>query len=104
ECCPSETHFIAPRGGVSRGGKLLEIYRHESTVQKFIQTACKADVLDQPCHYIKNEYQHASRCAQKFSYVYAFVRDFNVSERFRLDYIRVKSSCSCELDLSLLDN
>ncbi|CAL1548269.1 unnamed protein product, partial [Lymnaea stagnalis] len=103
ECCPSETHYIAPRAGISRGGWLLEIYRDERTLQKFYQTACKDDVRDQPCHYIKHEYQPASRCVQRFSYVYAFVRFFNVSENFRLDYIRVKSSCSCELDLTLQD-
>ncbi|CAL1526738.1 unnamed protein product [Lymnaea stagnalis] len=101
ECCPSETHLIHPRGGISRDGKLLEIYRDHRTVQKFYQTACKADVQDEPCHLIKRKYQPASRCAQRFSYVYAFVRDFNVSESFRLDYIRVKSGCSCELDVTL---
>ncbi|CAL1548129.1 unnamed protein product, partial [Lymnaea stagnalis] len=100
---PSETHLIVHRAGVSRDGKLLEISRDKSALQIFYQTAFKADFLNQHCHYIKHKYQPASRCMQRFSYVYALVKDFNVSEHFRLDYIRVKSGRSYELDVTLHD-
>ncbi|XP_059148737.1 uncharacterized protein LOC131935975 [Physella acuta] len=103
DCCPSETHLIHPRGGIARDGRLLELYRDHRTVQKFYQTSCKQETLNQPCRFIKRSYHDASRCVQRYSYVYAMVRDFNVSESFRLDYIRVKSGCSCELEVTVLE-
>ncbi|GFO35732.1 venom nerve growth factor 2 [Plakobranchus ocellatus] len=99
DCCPSEVHLVHPRGGISREGRLLELYRDHRTVQKFYQTTCKSHVRDRPCHLIKEELRGFSRCVQKYSFVYAFVRDFNVSERFRLDFIRLKSGCACEVEL-----
>ncbi|CAL1548237.1 unnamed protein product [Lymnaea stagnalis] len=36
ECCPSETHLILLRGGVSRNGKLLEIYREKRRDAKIL--------------------------------------------------------------------
>ncbi|GFR67330.1 venom nerve growth factor 2 [Elysia marginata] len=99
ECCPSEVHLIHPRGGISRDGRLLELYRDHRTVQTFYQTTCLGQVRDRPCPLVRPELMRYSRCVQKYSFVYAFVRDFNVSESFRLDYIRLKSGCSCEVKL-----
>ena len=99
ECCPSEVHLIHPRGGISRDGRLLELYRDHRTVQTFYQSTCLSQVRDRPCHFVRQSLQRFSRCVQKYSFVYAFVRDFNVSESFRLDYIRLKSGCSCEVKL-----
>ncbi|XP_012935926.1 uncharacterized protein LOC101864678 [Aplysia californica] len=104
DCCASETHLIHPRGGLARDGKLLEIYRDHRTVQKFYQTTCRPEILNKPCPLVDHKFQHVSRCVQKYSYVYAFVRDFNVSESFRLDYIKLKSGCSCELDFTLRED
>lgn len=100
DCCPSETHFIHLRGGISREGKLVELYRNHRTLQKFYETSCKAEVLEKPCPLIEQKVQHLSRCVQRYSYVYAFIKDYNVSESYRLDYIRIKSGCSCQLEFS----
>ncbi|RUS72757.1 hypothetical protein EGW08_019475 [Elysia chlorotica] len=99
ECCPSQVHMVHPRGGISRDGRLLELYRDHRTVQTFYQTTCLREVHNRPCPLVRHELQRYSRCVQKYSFVYAFVRDFNVSESFRLDYIRLKSGCSCEVEL-----
>ncbi|KAK3775104.1 hypothetical protein RRG08_048313 [Elysia crispata] len=99
ECCPSEMHQIHPRGGISRDGRLLELYRDHRTVQTFYQTTCLRQFRNRPCPLVRHDLQRYSRCVQKYSFVYAFVRDFNVSESFRLDYIRLKSGCSCVVEL-----
>ncbi|CAG5122286.1 unnamed protein product [Candidula unifasciata] len=96
-CCPSETHIIHPRGGISREGKLVELYRNYRTLQTFYQTSCKPNIDARPCRLIDEERQPFSRCVQKYTYVYAFIRTFNISESYRLDYVRLKTGCSCEL-------
>lgn len=98
ECCPAETHFIQLRGGISREGQIVELYRNYRTVQKFYETSCRPDVKDRPCRFLDKSIQNLSRCVQKYSYVYAFVKDYNVSGSYRLDYIRMKTGCSCEVE------
>ena len=101
ECCPSETRRITPRGGLSREGKLLELYRDKHTVQNLYQTVCHASVVNRPCQLIDNRFRPYSKCVQKYSYVYAFVKDLNTTQHFRLDYVKVRSGCACEVDYTL---
>lgn len=101
ECCPSVTRRVQPSGGISRDGTLLELYRDRSTVQRLFQTTCRPGVLDRPCSLLEPSIQPFSRCVQKYSYVYAFVRDVNVTGHYRMDYVKVRSGCSCEVDFTL---
>ncbi|KAL8616641.1 hypothetical protein ACOMHN_031623 [Nucella lapillus] len=101
ECCPTETRSIQPRGGVSREGRLLELYRDQWTVQRLYQTTCHASVVNRPCQLVDPAIKRYSRCVQKYSYAYAFVKDFNVTQHYRLDYVKVRSGCACEVDFSL---
>lgn len=96
ECCPSVTQGIAPLGGLSRDGALLQLYRDHNTIQKFYETKCAHGVRGQPCNFI-DQSQFISRCEQKYSYTYAIVKDFNVTEPYRIDYMKVKSGCSCSV-------
>lgn len=96
ECCPSETRFKQIRGGISREGKVVELYRNQRTVQKFYETSCKPEFKDRPCQLVASEDREMSRCVQKYSYVYAILKDYNVEESYRLDYIRMKTGCACE--------
>ncbi|XP_041361402.1 uncharacterized protein LOC121377465 [Gigantopelta aegis] len=97
ECCPSVKENIQPLGGLSRNGTLLELYRDPGTVQRFFQTKCLPGVARQPCNFIAPEYNVLSRCTQKYTYTYAIVKDYNVSQPYRMDYIRLKTGCTCEL-------
>ncbi|ESP01230.1 hypothetical protein LOTGIDRAFT_157400 [Lottia gigantea] len=97
ECCPSITEKIHPRGGLSRNNELLELYRDHKTIQAFYQTKCLPGVAKNTCQFLDKKYQAISRCVQKYTYMYAIVRDFNISQPYRVDYIRIKTGCSCEL-------
>ena len=94
ECCPSTTQGIAPLGGISREGTLLQLFRDSNTIQKFYETTCASHVIGQPCDFIDPMVWH-SRCEQKYTYMYAIVKDFNVTQPYRIDYMKVKSACSC---------
>ncbi|CAC5417642.1 unnamed protein product [Mytilus coruscus] len=95
-CCPTVKRRIAPRGGLSREGKLLELYRDVNAVQRFYETICHPAVADMPCRFIDPIYR--SKCVQNYTYMYAIVKDFNVTEPFRVDYMRVKSGCTCKVE------
>ena len=96
ECCPSIKRTIAPLGGLSREGTLLQLYRTEETVQKFYETTCAHNVENRPCHFI-DQTEWRSVCEQKTSYTYAIVKDFNVTEDHRIDYMKINSGCSCKI-------
>ncbi|KAK7492662.1 hypothetical protein BaRGS_00016141 [Batillaria attramentaria] len=101
ECCPSETRRIEPLGGISRDGKLLELYRDKWTIQRLDQTTCLPKYLNRRCRLVDATIKPWSRCVQKYSYVYAFVKDFNVTQHYRLDYVKVRSGCACEVDFNM---
>ena len=95
ECCPSVTDTIAPRGGISREGTLLELFRDRDMVQLFHETKCAEGVQGSPCRYIDPAHLRHSRCEQKFTYVYGIVKDFNVTQPYRMDYMKLKTACAC---------
>ncbi|KAG8179699.1 hypothetical protein JTE90_025655 [Oedothorax gibbosus] len=93
ECCPSVTELIRPQGGVSKGGRIFELYRDSNSTQSFYQTSCTQGTEGKPCRYVRAN----SACVQRYSYTYALVRDFESNAQWRLDYIRIRSGCSCEV-------
>ncbi|XP_074602223.1 uncharacterized protein LOC141855924 [Brevipalpus obovatus] len=97
ECCPSISEIIQPLGGVSRHGRILQLYHTNTSRQSFFQTSCKK--RDQYCQLIHPTLRPYSRCVQKYSYQYAIVKDYGApkSQPWRLDYVRVRSGCSCEI-------
>ncbi|GFS28102.1 spaetzle domain-containing protein [Nephila pilipes] len=98
ECCPSVTEIIQPLGGVSKSGRILELYRDPNSTQSFYQTSCREGIKGRPCRYMARSTR--SMCVQRYTYTYALVREFNSNEPWRLDYIRVRSGCSCEVKTS----
>lgn len=97
ECCPSVTEAIQPLGGVSITGRILELYREPNATQRFYQTSCREQVKGRPCRYVRTKYESQSRCVQTYSYMYALVREFQSDGPWRLDYIRYRSGCSCQV-------
>lgn len=88
-------------GGVSRDGKILELFRSENVSQRFLQISCHADRRNRPCAFLPASSVNLrySRCVQQYSYSYAIVRDYGadpVSERVRL-YL-----CACLLSRYLV--
>ncbi|KAL5005112.1 hypothetical protein ScPMuIL_018568 [Solemya velum] len=96
ECCPVRMQRTAPLGGLSRDGTLLQLYRDSRTVQRLYETACLPSVLNRPCRFV-NQSLFNSVCVQKYTYMYAIVKDYNITQPYRVDYIRVKSACSCQI-------
>lgn len=96
ECCPSITRPTAPLGAISKDGRLLQLFRDANTVQKFYETECAPNVRDRACAFIDDS-QWVSACRQKYTYTYAIVKDFNVTEPYRIDYMRIKSGCTCSI-------
>ncbi|XP_022334041.1 uncharacterized protein LOC111131014 [Crassostrea virginica] len=96
DCCPIFSQKISPVGGLSREGTLLRLYRDPRTVQRFYEVSCAAGVLNRPCRYVDSTWR--SKCVQSYTYVYAIVRDYNTTQPYRMDYMRLKSGCSCKVE------
>ncbi|XP_012281716.1 uncharacterized protein LOC105700460 [Orussus abietinus] len=125
DCCPSIEEMVEPVGGRNRNDMYVELYRDGDNAQRFFEYSCRPDVLDKPCRFIDRKLSNQSRCVQKFSYSYAIVRNLGSkagTEEHRrhhhrehhfpafpgstggpggstwtLDYIKVRSGCSCEI-------
>ncbi|XP_011310792.1 uncharacterized protein [Fopius arisanus] len=122
DCCPSVVETISPTGGRTRKGAYVELYRHLEHIQTFFESSCRADVLNKPCRFVDKKLMNRTRCVQKFSYTYAIIgnpdkfqqekmerqehphrhKDHHIlvldpGSLWRLDYIQVRSGCSCEV-------
>lgn len=107
DCCPSVIEMIEPTGGKNQEGLYVELYSDDKNKQRFYEMSCHQDILNKPCRFIDKRLHEYSRCEQKYSYTYALVKDnkngqrknFPFPERgdsnWTLDYIRVRSGCSC---------
>jgi len=97
ECCPTVVEMVQPNGGTNMEGHVVELYRHGDLDQRIYEHSCRPDVLNQPCRFIEKFLRPVSRCVQQFSYTYAIVTDHPSGNDWRLDYIRIRSGCSCEI-------
>ncbi|KAL0106774.1 hypothetical protein PUN28_015375 [Cardiocondyla obscurior] len=120
ECCPTVEEMIQPRGGRTREDMLVPLYREGENVQRFFEYSCRPDVLDKPCRFVDRKFSNQSRCVQKYSFAYAIVQNPGSEQHRRhhhrehyhfsafsgntasgsgwtLDYIKVRSGCSCEI-------
>lgn len=97
DCCPTRSEWISPRGGVSREGRILEVFQDNVTnmIQTFQQHSCF--IRDKPCLFQNPMFD--TRCRQKYSFTYAIVREYNAPEGtpWRLDQIRIRSGCQCQI-------
>ncbi|XP_056631523.1 uncharacterized protein LOC130904266 [Diorhabda carinulata] len=110
ECCPTVAERVEPTGGSNPQGLLVELYQDPNYKQRFYELSCHPYVLDKPCNFI-NKRNHNSRCVQMYSFTYALVKNtdnktnlfpmFPLHEdggaTYTLDYIKVRSGCSCEV-------
>lgn len=110
ECCPSVLEMVEPEGGKNQEDQYVELYRDGSNRQRFYELSCHKDWRDKPCRFMDRKLHSRSKCVQKYSYTYALVKDpgrhhhqrpnsfpsFPASGGgWKLDYIRVRSGCSC---------
>ncbi len=65
-------------GGVSKDGRILELYRDENSTQNFYQISCKEKGKLCGRKTLNNRYLF--HCVQKYSYTYALVREFSAPE------------------------
>ncbi|XP_049837812.1 uncharacterized protein LOC126282257 [Schistocerca gregaria] len=96
ECCPSRVDMVAPVGGTNKDGDYVELFNSDEHQQSFFEVSCDDSVVDRPCMFVDHRLQNQSKCVQKYSYSYALVREPQQSG-WRLDYVRVRSGCSCEI-------
>lgn len=66
--------IIGNAGGVSRDGRILELFSANAT-QKFYQVSCMKGIRGKRCLFIDQKWR--SRCVQRYSYTYAIVREFD---------------------------
>ncbi|XP_014224410.1 uncharacterized protein LOC106650740 [Trichogramma pretiosum] len=127
DCCPTVMEMIEPAGGINQNNMYVELYRHKENKQRFYEVSCKEEFLDKPCRFIDRKLAPQSRCVQKFTFVYAIIKSnahskedeeprvrhnhhqHGSAEQYRfqgfpvgttpwaLDYIKVRSGCSCEI-------
>ena len=98
ECCPTVIEMVQPSGGVNMEGHIVELFRHGDIDQRIYEHSCRPDVLEKPCRFVEKVLRPISRCVQQFSYTYAVVGDHPGGlNDWRLDYIRIRSGCSCEI-------
>lgn len=108
DCCPSVLEMVEPEGGKNQEDQYVELYRDGTNRQRFYELSCHKDIVGKPCRFIDKKLHNQSRCIQKYSYTYALVKDPGGTGRhnfpafpstdgatFTLDYIRVRSGCSC---------
>ncbi|KYM77785.1 hypothetical protein ALC53_11796 [Atta colombica] len=124
DCCPTIEEMVEPFGGRTREDMYVELYRDGENVQRFFEYSCRLDVVGKPCRFVDRKFSNRSICVQKHSYTYAIIkspgsktgteehRRHHHRERhhfpafsgntvsgseWTLDYIRVRSGCSCEI-------
>ena len=97
ECCPTVVEMVQPSGGTNMEGHVVELYRHGDLDQRIYEHSCRPDVLNQPCRFVEKLLRPLSRCVQQFSFTYAVVADHPAGDEWRLDYIRIRNGCSCEI-------
>nr|XP_033329128.1 uncharacterized protein LOC117221916 isoform X2 [Megalopta genalis] len=120
DCCPTVLEMVEPVGGRNRDDMYVQLYRDGQNAQRFFEYSCRPDVLDKPCRFIDRKFSNQSRCVQNFSYTYAiiensgskslkgehkrhhrerltFTANTEGGSMWTLDYIRVRSGCSCEV-------
>ena len=101
ECCPTVVEMVQPSGGTNMDGHVVELYRHGDLDQRIYEHSCRPDVLDQPCRFVEKLLRPLSRCVQQYSFTYAVVADGQAggisSSDWRLDYIRIRNGCACEI-------
>lgn len=109
DCCPSVMEMVQPKGGRNQEGLYVELYvgnNPYNETQRFYEFSCREDVLDRPCRFVDRKLRNQSRCEQKYAYQYAIVRNDsgakdaasffpNGTSGWKLDYILVRSGCSC---------
>lgn len=107
ECCPSVLEMVEPEGGKNQEGQYVELYRNGENRQRFYELSCHKDVLNKPCRFMDRKLHNRTKCIQTYSYTYALVKDPGKNHQARfpsfsasgpswtLDYIRVRSGCSC---------
>ncbi|XP_033219555.1 uncharacterized protein LOC117174495 [Belonocnema kinseyi] len=121
DCCPTKEEVTQPVGGKNREDSYVTLYKDGENVQRFFEYSCRSDVLDKPCRFIDRKLKEQSRCVQKFSYSFAIIQSSEIKKgehmrhhheqqqfpaflgsaasgsTWTLDYIRVRSGCSCEI-------
>ncbi|XP_059353164.1 uncharacterized protein LOC130701155 [Daphnia carinata] len=97
ECCPTVVEMVQPSGGTNMEGHVVELYRHGDLDQRIYEHSCRPDVLNQPCRFVEKLLRPLSRCVQQFSFTYAVVSDHPAGNEWRLDYIRIRNGCACEI-------
>ncbi|XP_063220680.1 uncharacterized protein LOC134530057 [Bacillus rossius redtenbacheri] len=122
DCCPSVLEMVEPEGGKNAQDMYVLLFRDGDKRQRFYELSCRKDVEGRPCRFMDRRLHNQSRCVQKYSYSYAIVQDpetshahhhrhgdQNLSKSFpsfssaaggsswMLDYIRIRSGCSCEV-------
>ncbi|XP_051174571.1 uncharacterized protein LOC127290183 [Leptopilina boulardi] len=122
DCCPTIEEMSEPVGGRNRQDMYVELYRDGENAQRFFEYSCRPDVLDKPCRFIDRKLNEQSRCVQQFSYSYAIIQSSEIKDgehtrhhhrqhhfpafpgsaaasgsSWTLDYIKVRSGCSCEI-------
>lgn len=127
-CCPSVEEMIEPVGGTNQDNLFVQLYRDGNSTQKFYELACRTGIEGQPCRFMDHRYHNISRCVQMYSYTYAIVKEpekdrtrhhhhrglapgsnfptFSTSSpdgTWVLDYIKVRSGCSCVLESKRLE-
>nr|ATU82772.1 secreted Nerve growth factor-like protein [Pristhesancus plagipennis] len=114
DCCPSTLEMVEPKGGTNQEGMLVTLYSDGENKQRFYELSCRQGVEGKPCRFMDRKLHNQSRCVQKYSYTYALVKQPSDSTKYQprqnhfksfppkgsnwmLDYIRVRSGCSCEV-------
>lgn len=109
DCCPSVVEMVEPEGGKNMDGMYVELYRDGHNRQRFYEVSCRPDVENRPCRFVERRLHAQSVCVQTFSYSYALVKDqrgtgggvrepgarAGPERSWTMDYIEVRSGCSC---------
>lgn len=98
DCCPSKIIVVQLQVGKDRWNHAVEVHPDQYVYER----VCLQGIEEKECVFPARSLRKGvvTRCAQQFSYVLAQVRPYRSSENWKMDYIYVRSGCSCQVSVS----
>ncbi|XP_042883502.1 uncharacterized protein LOC122260340 [Penaeus japonicus] len=98
DCCPSKLVVKEIKVGKSRENYAMEI---SASHQLFYERVCLEGYEGKECVFPPRSLKRnvTTRCHQEYSLTQAIARPYESDEDYKLDYIKIRSGCSCQISV-----
>ena len=96
DCCPSKLLVVEKNVGKARDYHAYEIHPNHKF---FYERVCLEEYQNKTCNFPQKTVRKGvkSRCRQELSYSQALVRPYKEDSEWKIDYVEVRSGCSCQV-------